>query len=123
MILNSLIKKLEDLEFAEVNLKTLQNLNIPNVKVTKVTNSNDNDYKDINIKHKDITYNITIYNNDKIDSFKKDYLKYWHKKMPLYELYYSSIGREIETIEHEDYRVCKLSLTDDFDYVIVDKES
>lgn len=123
MILNSLIKKLEDLEFAEVNLKTLQNLNIPNVKVTKVTNSNDNDYKDINIKHKDITYNITVYDNDKIDSFKKDYLKYWHKQMPLYELYYSSIGREIETIEHEDYRVCKLSLTDDFDYVIVDKES
>lgn len=124
MILNSLIEKLEDLEFAEVNLNTLQKLNIPNVKIVKVVTSNDNDYKNINIKHKDIVHNITIYDNDKIGYFKENYLKYWHKQMPLYKINVDiSVDREIETIEDKKFKICKLSQTDDFDYVIVDKES
>lgn len=122
MILNSLIEKLENLEFAEVNLNALQSFNIPNAKVIKIETSKG--YKNIFIKHKDITHNITVYDNDKISYFKENYLKYWHKQMPLYKLSVDiSIDREVETIEDKDCRVCKLSQTDDFDYVIVDKEN
>lgn len=99
-------------------------MNIPNAKITEVTTFNGEGYREINIEHKNISHNIIIYDNDKIGYFKENYLKYWHKQMPLYKINVDiSVDREIETIEDKKFKICKLSQTDDFDYVIVDKES